>query len=242
MNKNQFMYLLQQQLDSLDSAAVTEILADFEEHFANGLARGKSEDEIAVELGNPAEIAQQYLDAGADGLPSAAVMPMVKEPLPAGTSRAAAVNGTPSPAASAAAAGQSANANPAAAGRAPAAGTGAPMAAVKTQAKPINEGALVAVILLNILLGIPIWISLFATLFSFWVAAGSIGVVACVLFAVAILQTGITSLILVLFGVSMTALTILAVLFMVYLTKWLIAGLNAYIRWNRKLVRGGAAA
>jgi uncharacterized membrane protein len=42
-----------------------DILADFEEHFANGLANGKSEEEVAKELGDPAALAAQYTE----GLP-----------------------------------------------------------------------------------------------------------------------------------------------------------------------------
>ena len=50
----------------------------------------------------------------------------------------------------------------------------------------------------------------------------------------------LTVAILVLFGLALTALTILAVILMVYLTKWLSIGLGAYIRWNKKLVAGGS--
>jgi len=67
MNKNEFLHVLQKELSPLGPNAVSEILADFEEHFANGLARGKSEGEITSELGNPSEIAQQYKDSAAEG-------------------------------------------------------------------------------------------------------------------------------------------------------------------------------
>lgn len=106
----------------------------------------------------------------------------------------------------------------------------------------INEGALVGVILFNVFLGIPIWISLFSTLFGFWVAAGGIGISAAVLFVVAIVQAGYVSIILALFGLALTALAILAVILMVYLTKWLCIGLVAYVRWSKKLVMGGSPA
>lgn len=106
----------------------------------------------------------------------------------------------------------------------------------------LNEGYLVAVILFNIFLGIPIWISLFSTLFGFWVAAGGIGISAAVLFVVAIIQAGYVSIILALFGLALTALTILAVILMVYLTKWLCIGLVSYVRWSKKLVMGGSPA
>jgi len=94
----------------------------------------------------------------------------------------------------------------------------------------------------NLLIGLAIWISLFAVLISLWAAVGSIGAAAFTLFVVAFLQAGMVSLILALFGLALTALLILAVILMVYLTKWLAKGLYHYVRWNKRLVVGGAAA
>lgn len=257
MNKQQFMFTLSQNLKPLGQSAVQEILADFDDHFRNGLDAGQSEDEIAYELGNPAEIARQYLDESADILTIAtpsdqtaattavptlnvataqAVYPGtgLAQPIAAGTSRPA--TATTQPAAAATQPAKTASAQPIAA---------VPQPATTASAQPAgqtsHDGTLIAVILLNIFIGVPIWIALFATLSGFWAAAAGIGVTACVLFALAIFETGITSLILVLFGLAQTALTILAIILMVYLTKWLINGLRAYIRWNRNLVRGGAA-
>jgi uncharacterized membrane protein len=200
MNKQQFMQILKQQLNVLSPSDVAEILADFEEHFASGLTSGKSEDEIAAELGSPYEIAQEYRDGAVAGAPPQRLTANpVPPPLP------------PPPSSFA--------------------------APVK---RKLNEGALIVVILLNIFLGIPIWISLFSTLFGLWVTAGSLGIAAAVLFAVAIVQAGVASLILAMFGLSLTALTVLAIVLMVYLTKWLCLGLAAYVRWNRNLVMGGS--
>ena len=200
MNKNQFMRLLQQELHDLGPAAVSDILADFEEHFASALALGKTEADITAELGDPLEIAQQYKDSAADDR---------------------SVRPSPGSEPNASAPGPAAQVNPAKPAR-------------------IKGDALLAVILLNVFLGIPIWVSLYCTLFGFWVAAGSIGVAACVLFTVAILKSGIASVILILFGIALTALTILAIILMVYLTKWLCIGLCHYVRWNRKWVTGGS--
>ncbi|MEA4890265.1 MAG: DUF1700 domain-containing protein [Clostridiaceae bacterium] len=247
MNKDQFMQILQNKLRCLGPAAVAEILADFEDHFTNGLSRGKTEIEIAAELGNPDDIAQQYIDespvgsgnpATAKAKSSAPLDFSSREQIwrrqdgqpaaPAAAPTAAAPTAT-APTHSAA---SSASTNQSAASNKPF------QAAEQTT---VSGGALAAVILLNLFFGIPLWISIFSILFGFWVAAGSIGVAACVLFAVAILKAGMTSLILLLFALSLTALSILAVIFMVYLTKWLIMGLGAYIRWNRRLVRGGTS-
>lgn len=199
MDKNHFMQILYSELKPMNQNEINDIMSDFEEHFASGLANNKSEDEIVSELGNPYEIASQFKDGSYEGAPP--------------------VQNTAVPAAPASQA---------------------------TQPQPpknkINEGALVGVILLNIFLGIPIWISLFSTLFGFWVTAGGIGISAAVLFVVAIVQAGYVSIILALFGLALTALTILAVILMVYLTKWLCMGLVAYVRWNKKLVMGGSPA
>ena len=216
MNKNEFLRVLQKELNPLGPAAISEILADFEEHFANGLARGKSEDEITAELGNPAEIAQQYRESAADGPSSRPVVQFYQYQDP--------VN--PSP--------QGASTQET-----------APAPAVEPAARPggkINETALISVLVFNLFIGIPVWISLFAILISFWAAVGGIGVAAIALFVVAILKVGVTSLILALFGVALTALLVLAVILMVYLTKWLAKGLGYYVRWNKRLVTGGASA
>jgi len=237
MNKDQFMQTLQNKLRCLGSAAVAEILADFEDHFTNGLSRGKTEIEIAAELGNPDDIAQQYIDESPDGsnIPAAA---KAKSPTPLDFSSREQIwrRQNDQPAISTAAPTHS---------TAPSASTNQPATSNKpfqaTEQTTVSGGALAAVILLNLFLGIPIWISLFGILFGFWVAAGSIGAAACALLVVAILKAGMASLILLLFALSLTALSILVVIFMVYLTKWLIMGLGAYIRWNRRLVRGGTS-
>lgn len=212
MNKIQFMQTLRQALPNVSPAELADIMTDFDEHFASGLAHGKSESEICAELGSPYEIAQQYQDALSSGAVTA------RNP----NTQAAAQPVLYPQAAAAAQAPRSAE-------------------HVRTTAK-VNEGALIAVIILNIIIGIPIWISLFSTLAGLWAAAGGIGVAALVLFVVAIVQAGVTSLILALFGLSLTALTVLAVILMVYLTKWLCIGLVKYIRWNRDLVMGGSPA
>lgn len=214
MNKNQFLQTLKQALPHVSPSDMSDIMADFEEHFASGLAHGKSEADICTELGSPYEIAQQYKEGWtSDDLAAqrqAAPPPPPVQPDPQVL--------YPQPA-----------------------------VAYSQQAQPkpaakVNEGALVVVILLNILVGIPIWISLFSTLCGLWAAAGGIGVAALVLFAVAIVQAGVTSLILALFGIALTAMTVLAAILMVYLTKWLCIGLVKYVKWNRNLVMGGSPA
>ncbi len=224
MNKNQFIQILQQELAKLGPAAVSEILADFEEHFTNGLARGKTESEISAELGDPYEIARQYIDGTAEGLPVQ----------PVGSSGRYQWSGHEP------VAGASINEPP----REWAEGDRQTDRNLPKQSseKHLNETALIFVLVFNLLVGIPVWIGLFSILFGLWVAAGGVGVAACVLFTVAVLRVGITSLILALFGLSMAALLILAVILMVHATKWLIIGLCHYVRWNKKLIVGGGLA
>lgn len=60
MTKEQFMLTLKEEMRGLRQQAVEDILYDYEEHFAIGQDKGKSEAEIATALGNPREIAAQY--------------------------------------------------------------------------------------------------------------------------------------------------------------------------------------
>ncbi|NGZ75531.1 DUF1700 domain-containing protein [Saccharibacillus alkalitolerans] len=61
MNKEQFMLRLSGGLSALPPEMRKELLADYEDHFRSGLEHGKSEEEIAFELGSPEELAQEAL-------------------------------------------------------------------------------------------------------------------------------------------------------------------------------------
>jgi uncharacterized membrane protein len=61
MNRKEFMSQLKRALIPLRQSARQEILTDLEEHFKDGAALGKTDFEVAEELGNPKELAQQYL-------------------------------------------------------------------------------------------------------------------------------------------------------------------------------------
>ncbi len=60
MNKKEFIDILKNQLYGLPKGDIDEIIYDYEEHFSVGLGRGKSEDEISKELGDPKKIAKSY--------------------------------------------------------------------------------------------------------------------------------------------------------------------------------------
>jgi uncharacterized membrane protein len=60
MNREQFLARLGRALGGMSAAEKREILADYEEHFRSGLAEGRSEEEIARALGNPAALGGSY--------------------------------------------------------------------------------------------------------------------------------------------------------------------------------------
>lgn len=61
MNKIDFLNELYYYLESLPRNEKEEIIADFREHFREGAAAGKTEEQICNELGTPFECARQYV-------------------------------------------------------------------------------------------------------------------------------------------------------------------------------------
>lgn len=62
MNKSQFLAQLHDHLSVLPPEERSELMEDYEAHFAFALQNGKTEEEIAHELGNPAELAKEAID------------------------------------------------------------------------------------------------------------------------------------------------------------------------------------
>lgn len=60
MTKNEFLDKLESELKKNGIADAADILSEYEEHFAFKLADGFTEEEIAVKLGNPSELAAQF--------------------------------------------------------------------------------------------------------------------------------------------------------------------------------------
>ena len=52
MTKSEYMQALQKKMEKFNRELQTEIVEDYEQHFAEGLAAGRTEDEIIEELGN----------------------------------------------------------------------------------------------------------------------------------------------------------------------------------------------
>ena len=62
MNKQEYMYNLFEALRPFDEDVRNEIISDYEEHFADGLACGKTEEQIVEELGSIDELIAELKD------------------------------------------------------------------------------------------------------------------------------------------------------------------------------------
>jgi uncharacterized membrane protein len=60
MNKKDFMYKLSLYLGGIPGEDRQDVISDFEEHFKEGLAEGRTEEEIAGSLGDPKSLANQF--------------------------------------------------------------------------------------------------------------------------------------------------------------------------------------
>jgi len=61
MNKEEFLKQLRGKLKNVSKEEKEDILYDYEEHFKVGLEQGRTEKEIIEALGNPSDIAKQYV-------------------------------------------------------------------------------------------------------------------------------------------------------------------------------------
>jgi len=59
MTRQAFLARLRDGLRGLPAQAISDIMADYEAHFADGAAAGRSEDEVAAALGNPDRLARE---------------------------------------------------------------------------------------------------------------------------------------------------------------------------------------
>lgn len=60
MNRNEFIQRLSNNLRGIPESEIKDILYDYEEHFEVGLSKGKTEEEIAKDLGDPKNISKSY--------------------------------------------------------------------------------------------------------------------------------------------------------------------------------------
>ncbi len=59
MNRAHFMAQLRDGLAGLHHTDISDIVSDYERHFVDGAADGRSEDEVAAALGDPARLARE---------------------------------------------------------------------------------------------------------------------------------------------------------------------------------------
>ncbi len=59
MTRNEFIRRLKAALKGMPQEDIADIVADYEEHFEAGRADGRSEEEVAAALGNPARLARE---------------------------------------------------------------------------------------------------------------------------------------------------------------------------------------
>ena len=59
MTRQAFMARLREGLAGLPAQTVADIVADYETHFADGVAAGRSEDDVAAGLGDPGRLARE---------------------------------------------------------------------------------------------------------------------------------------------------------------------------------------
>ena len=228
MNKSEFIAAMEAQLLRLSKADRDDILNDYESHFANGVAEGKTEDEVSAQLGDPVELAAVYLENLPEGSKGAPYIPEPEpQPQPAGAYYQNDYN--------------SAGNTYAAAPEPQPYGQQAYRAPDAAAAEP-NTGGIVAVVLLSIFVALPV----------LWGIAGIIlgafgTAFCCVAVCAALITLGATTAAwgamtatgFILIGVAMIALCVLSISLgvlgikgTVWLVKW-------YVEMCKKLIGGG---
>ncbi len=184
MNKQSFINQLKRELGPLKQSTKLEIMGDIEEHFASGQASGKTEEQLAQELGSPKELAQQYIQQAEEN----------------------------------------------------------ERAAISTGAVGRTLLASVGLFLLDVMIMIPIIVSLFAVIVSLWTVPLSLGVTAIALILLPLLAfMGFTIpyWICIILAIALTALAVAFAIGMIYLSKYFFLMVAAYAKAHYKIIKGG---
>jgi uncharacterized membrane protein len=197
MNRQEFMESMRKNLAAYGKTPqeISDILADFEEHIANGVAGGRAEEGIVAGLGDPAPLAAQYAEGAEPPKPAEPTRPTQPPVTASGVGRAV--------------------------------------------------FAVIALLFFDLVVGLPILVTLFSVLIALWAVALSFAVVGVALVAVSffiptVLPFTIPGLFIVFIGVSMLALTVLACIGMAYLSKYFFLGVKVYAVAHAKIVKGGS--
>lgn len=243
MTKDEFLLAMERALEPLPANERIDILGDYMEHFRAGEEQGKTGEEIAEGLGDPAELSRSYLDGRETPLredtaagtgpatpPIPPIPPIPPVPLDA--------NGYPQP-------------EPA-----PGVGTAPPPPPVPPQgtayAYPVNQPrqagasnqalAVVLVILFNIMIGAPLFFGVMMGLFGIAMAAVGLLVCAVALFIFSAAAFGLSPAAggtVICGGVAVLALSVLLGVAVAALIRVCVIGLTKYIRFCERICREG---
>lgn len=218
MNRSEFFEQLISALSSLTPEERADILNDYSEHFAAGAAAGKTEEEICRRLGDPKELAAQYLDGRQE--------PRQNEQDAYAKAGAAggAGSGSPPP--------YYKSQNPY--GSRPGAG------ASLRNSLMTPDTALLVIILVTVFVAVPVVSGLIGGYFGAWcaVAGMAAGGVAVIGVAIGVSKVLITTG-LVLLGVALLLLAFALAVGLVALGKLLIRGIQWYVDCCKNLYRTG---
>lgn len=228
MTREEYISALKSALHALPEPDITDIAQDFEEHFAIGLSQGKTEHEIAAELGDPTIVAGTYFEESLEDIGHT-----MKES--AAHSAAAA--------AAASSAHRATMTTPGTPGFSSTAGSsGAAGSSGTTQAAaPVKDlsGARLFVILLNVLVTWWAALTIYCTLLSFWCVSLSLMAGGIAAFAGLAAAPGDWTAVLVLSGIAGIMMAVATGILNYFLSKWTVIGSKAYISWNKKLYNEG---
>ncbi len=222
MNKSEFIAAMEAQLIRLPKADRDDILNDYESHFVNGIAEGRTEEEVSAQLGDPVELASVYLENLPAGSKGAPYTPPVEEPAAAYEPAAEqSYDHTPY---------SNFDSQP------------QPAPAAQPEKKESDPLGIVAVVLLSIFVAMPVLWSIIGILIGAF--ASSIGFIAA---AIALVILGATTagfgamaaVGMILIGVSLVALAVLAISLGVLGTKGTIWLVKWYVEMCKKLIGGG---
>lgn len=223
MNKSEFIAAMEAQLLRLSKADRDDILNDYESHFANGVAEGKTEEEVSAQLGNPEELAAVYLENLPETAKGAPYIPEPEAPSSdPGTARP--VNDAP--------AYDSVNHGAAAANA---------DSAYNASADDPSTMGIVATVLISIFVAMPILWAIFGLIAgAFATAVGSVCACAILITLGATTATwgAMTATGLILIGVSMIAMCVLSISLGVLGIKGTVQLIKWYIEQCKKMIGG----
>ena len=228
MNKSEFIAAMEAQLLRLSKADRDDILNDYESHFVNGVAEGKTEEEVSAQLGDPVELAAVYLENLPENAKGAPYIPAPEAPAPEEPQSGSAYYRNDAPT-------YNTQANNAYSQSQPAY-TAAPAASSEP-----NAGGIVAVVLLSIFVALPVlWGIAGLILGAFGTSFGCVAACA-VLITLGATTAGwgaMTATGFILIGVSMIAMCVLSICLGILGIKGTIQLVKWYIEQCKKMIGG----